>query len=105
MDDSYANGDPETGGNPDAMQEPTGRCIKLYVGSDGSMTVSESAEAAPEDGEPVASLDEALEAIRMKVDAAPAEDEMQGARRGYERMAKPKPAGGGMPMGAVFGEG
>jgi hypothetical protein len=102
---------PDGGGNPDPMAEmpmEQGRCIKLYLGPDGSMSVSESAEPAPEDGQPVASIEEALEAIRTMAEGeAPnpaAEDAMASARKGYDRMA-PKKMGGGMPVGAVFGEG
>lgn len=87
-------------------EEAAGRCIKLYIGPDGSMSVSESAEPAPEDGQPVASMDEAMETMRaMAEGAAPeAEAPMEAAKRGYERMA-PKKMGAGMPVKAVFGEG
>lgn len=79
-----------------------GTCIKLYAAPDGSYTVSKSQEQAPEDGQPAASLDEAMELIRQMAQEPEGEEDMESAMKGYAKKAQP-PMKAPNPEG-LFGE-
>jgi hypothetical protein len=85
-------------------QEPEkGMCVKIYASPDGSYLVSKSEEPAPEDGQPAADMDEAMELAKQLMSGAPeGEDDMQSAQAGYDRKAKPM-MGAPNPEG-IFGE-
>lgn len=81
---------PEGGMNEMEESGETGTCIKLYIGPDGSYSVSKSQESAPKDGQPAESLDEALMMAKdMAMEPEGDQDAMMAAERGYKSKAQP----------------
>lgn len=94
--------------NPNAEEEgEAGLCIEIYVKPDGTYTVSAERKPASDDGQPAATLDEALQLARDMAENPPAaeeeeEGEMAAMQSGYAKRAM-KPMGAPNP-GGVFGE-
>lgn len=89
MDDNYANGEPMQGMKPEGEM---GKCVKIHANPDGSYMVSQSEEPAPQDGQPAADMDEAMEMARQMLAGKPEGeegDEMQAAAAGYAKRAQP----------------
>jgi hypothetical protein len=94
---------PEGGGNEMEQEAESYTCIVICLKPDGTASVAKTTQPAPEGGEEVGSIDEALQLAATMAEEGD-DPAMDAAQTGYDRM-KPPAAKAGMALSQVFGEG